>query len=317
MSSIQPSEYESAKFSVNEPVKADSTFDFSVMKFVYAGGTPGKFNIYFPGDPADPGVKLSKISENPKKPGSLTQGMHVTDDATLRMLKDMETKAFEAVIKHKDHKDMPKIISKYASVEQLKLMFPSVKGFLHYPKKRNAAGQPTDEIDPEADPMFYYSLMRANMDGPKKGEIFSKYYSAQMLSPNIEAAIKRGEKRESDFLFPVVTDPKQPSKVGLFETKTGMKAIPTIIIGDVFISGDKIKVRCSISDGYIREFTSGEPPSRKNVKNILAGITTEAVVMPAAAPAEDQKEEDKTNVINNYVPAAEAAKGFTVEVLGE
>lgn len=308
--SFKPAEYDPSKLSIGEPEASDGAYDYATMKFSYAGG---RLSFYMPGDNAgDPGVQGSRISENPKKPGQLTQGVHVKGDSFLKMAEDIQNRAFQAIIDHKDHKGMPKNIKNFTSVEELKKLFPSIKGMIHYPMKKDAKGNSTDQRDPEADPMFYFTLMRAALDGPKQGEIYSKYYSAQMLSPATEAAIKRGERRESEFIFPVITDPKQPAKKGLFESKTGMKMIPTIIVGDVFVSANNIKIRSSISDSYIREFRSGEPQSRQNVRSIMAGIAMdEALVVP------DAPEENDTNVVNNNLGPAEAAKGFTVEVVGE
>lgn len=314
--SIQPSEYVPSKLGFSEPQKAEGTHDYTTIKFTYNGR---KLDFFLPGKTDAPGVKASQIKENPKKPGSLTQGIFIEDDEDLlKMAMDIEEQAFNTVIKNKEHKAMPANLAKFKDVQQLKELFPSIKGIVHYPKKKDAQGKTTGVNDPSAKPMIYYGLMRANLAGPKKGEIFTKYISAQILDPDIEAAVKRGERKESDFLFPVITNPKTKQR-GLYESKTGMRIIPTVMVGDIYIAADKIKIRLTLSDAYVVGFISGEPESRSKAKAAMAasGIRmSEPLQMPNAPEEED--ETDEANVVTNKVGPAETAKrGYSIEVIGE
>lgn len=316
--SIQPNEYQSTKLGFAEPTKAEGSFDYATIKFTYSGK---KFDLFLPGTPDAPGVKATKIGEDPKKPGKLTQGVFTDGNVDLlKMGLDIENQALDAIIKYKDHKSMPPNIAKFKDVQQLKDLFPSIKGVVHHPKVKDAQGKPTNVVDPSASPMIYYSLMRASLTGDKKGEIFTKYYSARMLDQDIDAAIKRGERKTSDFLFPVLTNPKTKQQ-GLFESKSGMRMIPTIMVGDIYISADKIKIRLTISDAYILGFVSGEPESRAKAAQVIAaaGIKmTEDLVMPSAPEENQEGGGEPSNTVNNKIDGAPAAaKGYTVQIVGE
>jgi len=318
--SIQPKEFQKEKFTVHEPKKSEGAYDYATLAFGYGGR---KFDFFLPGtDPANPGVNMTKISENPKKPGTLSQGVVIeNDEDLLNMCKYIETEALNAVIKYKSHENMPKNLAKFKDVEQLKEMFPSVKLIVHFPKKKDEKGKATTEVEQDASPLLYFNLMRASLTGDKKGEIFTKYFSAQLLDQDIEAAVKRGERKESEFLFPVVNNPVTKAR-GLFESKSGMRGLPTIMGGDIFCSSDKIKIRMSLSNAYILGFRSSEPESRTKAKQVMAasGIRmTEALVMPNA-PEENTEGGEPGNTVNNKIeppPSSTKAGNYTVQIIGE
>jgi hypothetical protein len=313
--SITPAEFQKDKFMINEPIKAEGAHDYATLQLRYGGR---KFSCYLPGTTDQPGVDATAIKENPKKLAQLTQAVFIEDQDLLTMVQYIEEEAYKAIIAHKAHPAMPKVIAKYKDVEQLKEMFPSIKGIVHYPKiKDPKTGKATAELDPDASPLIYYTIMRANPTGPKKGQVFSKYYSAQLLDPDIERQVKDGTRKESEFLFPVVADPKTKA-VGLLESKRGMRIIPTILFGDVFVSLDKIKIRLSISDAYVLSFRDGEPANRANVRKFLAaaGLKMDQPLMIPSAPIKDDESANDSNVVNNDLKP-EAQKGTHVTVVGD
>lgn len=316
--SFTPAEYEPSKLTIGEPTKADGAYDYATMNIGYASRKP---SLYMP-----TWHEASPIKENPKKPGSLTQGIRINDPALLKMGADIETRVLAKIVECRKHKDMPKGIDRYETVEQLKGYFPSIKLFIHHPKKKDDKGNSTSEIDLEADKMIYPTLIRSSL--ANGGEVFTKYYSAAILNPKIEAAIKSGQEKESKFLYPVVTD-KHGNK-GLFERKCGMVMIPTITINDVYISSDKIKIRFSISDAYVKEFKSNEPANRKNIKAAIGDVEmtgpTEMPDAPLDGKGDDSDSDEPQKVggsgggsnsktqVNKVEPPV-ASSGFKVTVL--
>jgi hypothetical protein len=266
-------------------------------------------------------VTGTKISENAKKPGQLTQGFHLETKEQIAMLEAADLEILEGVLKHRNDKNMPEYIRDCSTVDELLkvLKYKKYKSLLYRPKKKGADGKPTKEVDLTIEPLIYGNMIQCgpnHKDTPNK--ILTKYLDIKILSKAVRDAIKAGTAKESDFTF---------EAVDLFKRKLAMKCRWTISAGDVFISDSVFKIRRSIQEVYVVSFEQPESQARKEMVAAAeaAGEKFDApkLSLPDFAPPEEQhsppgnKKEVKPAepVVDNKLPAPEEKKEFKLTIM--
>uniref|UniRef100_A0A6C0CFA3 Uncharacterized protein n=1 Tax=viral metagenome TaxID=1070528 RepID=A0A6C0CFA3_9ZZZZ len=302
--------FQSKLTTVTAPVKASGEHDYVTLAISY--GTD-KFTFC-----SLDSVTGTKISENSKKPGQLTQGFHLETKESVEMLAAADTAILEGVLKHRGDKNMPEYVKDCESVEELLkvLKYKKYKPLLHRPKKKGADGKPTKEVDMTIEPLVYGNMIQC---GPKHPEtpnkVFTKYVDVRVLSRAVRDAIKAGTVKESDYSF---------EALDLFKRKLAMKCKYTIVVGDVFISDSVFKIRRSIQEVFVVGFEQPESLARKEMSAALeaAGEKFEGPKLslpdfvpqdePHSPPGEKKPTEP---VVENRLPAPEDKKEFKVQIV--
>jgi predicted house-cleaning noncanonical NTP pyrophosphatase (MazG superfamily) len=297
---------------VSTPVKSSGDHDFLTCLVGYGADKLTIFTL----NPSNG----TRITENSKKPGQLTQGFHLEDKAEEEMFSALDRKLLEELLKHKGAKGMPEYISTAESVEELlrALRFIKYKPLLHRPKKKGNDGKPTKEVDMTIPALIYGNMIQC---GPKHPEtpnkVFTKYLDVKVLSKEVRDAIKAGIAKEDDYRIPAEA---------IFKRKCSMKCMWNITVGDIFISDSVLKIRRSINEVYIVSFEQGESKTRKQMGDELeaAGVKFDgpAVKLPDAAPEEDDDSDDDKGpktpaepVVVNPMPPPEAKKDFKISIM--
>lgn len=262
----------------------------------------------------------TRITENSKKPGQLTQGFHLENKNDVNMISDIDRILLEQLFKQKDAKGMPEYISSASSVDELirSLRFIKFKGLLHRPKKKGADGKPTKEVDMNITPLIYGNMIQC---GPKHAEtpnkVFTKYLDAKVLSKEVRDAIKAGAAKEEDFKI---------SAESIFKKKVSMKCLWNITIGDWFISDSVLKIRRSINEVYIVSFEQGESKTRKQMSEELEtrGVKFDgpALKLPEVAPENADSDSEGSGgpeepAVTNPIPAPDGKKDFKMTVISD
>lgn len=273
--SVLPKDFNLELLTAGEPEKHSGKDEYTTIGVKYAGK---KFKVIVP----HPGIFCNSLSEAPKNPHKLTQGISLETPELVNMHKAASDKLLQMVVDAAQHPNMPKFCKNFKSVQdilQARKFGTTVKTMIHYPEKRDAKGNGTGEPDPEATPKCYLSLIRSAADHKETpSKIWTNYYSAAMLNAKTSAAIKAGQLKESDFVF----DPLDLKKKGV-----AMKAMPCYEVTDIYIADGNIVVRMGLSEVYILKFETKESQARKELRGqiALAGIEIEG---PGAIPDEEE-----------------------------
>ncbi len=309
---FRPENFVGAKVTVGVPVKNTGDFDYSLMTVTYDGGKKPTF--FFVDE-----VAGTRISENALKPGQLSQGFHLEKPDQVKLCSDFDDILLQAVFDNKDHADMPSWVGDCSTKEEIIKNAVKYKPLLHRPKKKDAKGKPTREIDETVEPMLYGSMIQCgpkHKDTPNK--VYTKYFDNRILSPENTQKIKEGRLEEASFKF---------EAVDLWKAKTAMKAKPTIVVGEIHIDDKRnLKFRRSITEVYVVSFQVGESQARKGMREESAkrGDTFDgpALIIPGAPEegGEDGRESGSDDdVVHNPVggPKMGDDKEFKVQILGQ
>lgn len=278
--SVQPDTFNVSHLTGSEPVKHTGKDEYTTIPIKYGGN---RLRVLIP----YPGVFCNAIGESPKNPHKLTQGFSLETPQMVKMHEDATKALFELVVKYRDHPNMPKFCKNFRSVDaimQAKKFGTTVKGLIHRPEKRDGNGQSTGEEDPDATPKCYVSLMRSSANHPETpSKIWTRYYSAKLLDPAIDAQIKSGILKEESFSF---------NPLDLLKRKTAMKAMPCYDVSDIYIADGNIVIRCAMSEVYIVKFETQESPARKELRSQVAkaGVTIDGPgELPKPMNSDDRK----------------------------
>jgi len=281
MSSFTPENFDATRLTVDEPKHGNKAGnDFITMSIKYGGG---QFN-FFENHP----VTMTRISENPKKKDGLSQGVRLENEAFKKLAIDASRIILEAVVTYRNHP----VIAQYApfvknfdSVEkimQAKAFGLKVKTLVHFVEKKDNAGKGTGQADTEIAPLMYGKLIQSgpNPSDPKTAPntIFTKHWSAGILDPTNDALIKARRAKEEDFKF----DPRK-----VFASQSGMKGMPGVNVGDVYIAQGNLIIRTSITEVFITEWVTGESMVKKGLMEEIkkSGIKVEGPMALPDAPA--------------------------------
>ena len=248
--------------------------DSCILKIKYGGG---EFSFFNKG-----AVKCTAVNENPKQPGKYSQGIYLETEALKKLAQEASKKILEEICKYSDHDNMTALgpfVRQWTSPDKimaLKEMGGNVKTLIHYPEKKDKAGKSTGEIDPEATPLMYGKLIQSGPNHETQpNTIFTKYWDASVLTPENDAAIKAQKKKDSDFAI----NPKD-----LIASKTAMKAMPSMVISDVYVAKGNCIIRIAVSEQYVTEFIAKESQGRKNLKAALLADGIVDIKSPGAMP---------------------------------
>jgi hypothetical protein len=299
---------------VAAPVKASGEHDYITLNIGYGTGKFSAFSLDT--------VTGTKISENAKKPGQLTQGFHLETKEQVAMFEAADREILELVLKHRNDKNMPEYVRDCETVDELLkvLRFKKYKPLLYRPKKKGADGKPTKEVDMSIEPLIYANMIQCgpnHKDTPNK--VLTKYLDIKILSKAVRDAIKAGAAKEDDFRF---------EAVDLFKRKLAMKCRWTISVGDVFISDSVFKIRRSAQEVYVVSFEQPESQARKEMVAAAeaAGETFSApklslpdFVVPDEAlhspPGNKKEVKPSEPVVENKLPAPEEKKDFKLTIM--
>lgn len=308
--------YKRDAVTVAAPVKSTGDHTFLTCKVAYGVDNLTMFNL-------NP-TSGTRITENAKKPGQLTQGFHLEDKDDVAMISDLDRKLLEELLKHKNAPGMPEYLSTAESVDELlrSIRFIKFKPLLHRPKKKGADGKPTKEVDMNVTPLIYGNMIQC---GPKHTEtpnkVFTKYLDVKVLSGQVRDAIKAGAAKEDDYRI---------TAESIFKKKVSMKCLWNITVGDIFISDSVLKIRRSINEVYVVSFEQGESKTRKQMSEELAARGMEFANGPALKLPEtvvddnpDSGDEDggpavpPEPAVSNPLPAPETKKDFKITVVSD
>lgn len=309
--SITPGEYDKTKLAISKPEKhINEGTENCTLTIKYAGKD---FQYYVPD--ACVGTPLS---ENPKKPGQLTQGWNVDTPAWRAMLEDVSRQCLQAVVDNRMADGMPKFIRGMDSIEKImtaKTMGIHVKTVIHFPEKQDSQGHPTGVIDPDATPKAYVRMIQ-NGKNPKKGvpnQVWTNFRSALVLRPDIAEKIAKGIEKDEKYSFDAWK---------MHKAQQAMKGMPSITISDIYVADGNIIIRQSLSECFITEFTTKESQARKNLRSDIVRNGREITgptMLPDAPPPPEEGGVNNTNVQElTFTANPSGGKGsepFTVEVI--
>lgn len=293
---------------VAAPVKASGEHDYITLNVGYGTGKFAPFSLDT--------VTGTRISENAKKPGQLTQGFHLETKEQVAMFETADREILEGVLKHRADKNMPEYIRDCENVDELLkvLKYKKYKPLLYRPKKKGADGKPTKEVDMTIEPLIYANMIQCganHKDTPNK--VLTKYSDIKVLSKAVRDAIKAGAVKESDYNF---------EAVDLFKRKLAMKCRWSLVVGDVFISESIFKIRRSAQEVFVVSFEQPESLARKEMsaaaEQMGEKFDAPKLSLPDFAPVEEQhsppgnKKEVKPSepVVENKLPPPEGNKEF-------
>lgn len=289
---------------VAAPAKAAGEHDYITLAVSYGAD---KFTCCSPET-----VTGTKISENAKKPGQLTQGFHLETKEQVEMLAAADREILEGVLKHRGDKNMPEYVRDCETVDELLkvLKFKKYKPLLHRPKKKGIDGKPTKEVDMSVEPLIYGNMIQCGPKHPQTpNKVFTKYLDVKVLSKTVREAIKAGSAKEDDFRF---------EALDIFKRKLAMKCKWTIVVGDVFISDSVFKIRRSIQEVYVASFEQPESVARKDMAAAVeaSGEKFEGpkVTLPDFIPPPEEPEPGEP-VFNNPIAPPDGKKEFKVEIV--
>jgi hypothetical protein len=302
--------YKRDAVTVGAPVQSTGEHSFLTCKVSYGTDNLTMFNL----EPCTG----TRITENSKKPGQLTQGFHLESKEDSAAILDIDRKILEELLKHKGAKGMPEYISSAENVDELlrSTRFIKFKPLLHRPKKKGADGKPTKEPDMSINPLVYGNMIQC---GPKHPEtpnkVFTKYLDAKVLNKSVRDAIKAGSAKEDDFRI---------HAEDIFKKKVAMKCLWNISVGDVFISDSVLKIRRSINEVYVISFEQGESKARKAMSEELESRGTQfegpALKLADFVVENDSDDEDKgpkEPVQSNPISPPDSKKDFKITVISD
>ena len=307
--------FDRSKIVVAPPAKAPGEHDYATWKITYGGQ---KLQFFSPET-----LTCTRISEDKLKPGQLSQGFHLAVPETLKMLLEIEDEILKQILKHRDNDATPGYLKDCETVEDiLKLSkFIKVKTVVYRPKKKNAQGKPTKDVDMTVTPLLYANMMQYGAKHPERpNEVLTKYTDIRLLdlqNKNKER-VAQGQQalaiNEAQYSF-AATD--------LFKAKTAMKGKPICEITDVFGSATTFKTRQSLSEVFIVNFEAAESAARKEIRDVLIQtgekIEGPKLTLPsppvAGAGDDDEHHSDEGESHSNPLPIPKGTDEFKVQIL--
>ena len=269
---ITPGVFDKTKLKVLPAVYSKDGQDYHTMTLKYAGSDVSMMSTT--------DEKGTLIKENDKKPGMLSQGFHITDPRMEASAAALERAIWEGVLAQKNsHDKLPDYLKGAESVEDLLAAgkFIKMKGILHRPKVK------PDAPDSKPDPLIYGQMIQC---GAKHAttpfKVFSKYWDAIVLTPDIRKKIKEHAIRKEEFLQDVQA---------LWKKKLVTRGKWSMVVVDVFISASTLKIRKSIKEVWIESFEEPESVAEKALAAMMeasgAPVRGTRLIIPEAAPVED------------------------------
>jgi hypothetical protein len=211
-------------------------------------------------------VLATRLKDDPKlKPGILSQGFHLENPQTRKLLQDAENAIWQGLLKQKDaDPDLPSYLKDAESVEDLKAAskFIKMKGLVHYPKGKDSKGKPTKQADPNMTPLVYGKLIQCGANHKETPlKVHSRYYDVAILNPSVKQAIRDGLDKMENYLIPAET---------LWQKKLTFKAKWCMVVGDVFVSDSVLKIRRSITEVWVVAFVTSESVGSKAMDAAIA-----------------------------------------------
>lgn len=260
MSKVRSKNFDVNKLSVLAPKKAEGDYDYYTCKIKYAADDGFNFREMKV-------MKATRIDENKRKPGTHSQGFHVTEKEFREMLEEADKKIWAEFLKHKNTKGMPAYLKHCETLEDLKKFAPKFKQMLHYPKLKDADGEATDEINPDVDPILYANMIQNGPNHPEApGKIWTRYYDEKVLSKTNAEKIKDGKMSEKDFLL---------NTRDIVNSKHAMMARGMWVAADIFCSDTSLKIRKSVTGVYVQSFEAGESRDTKEAREALEEMDEE------------------------------------------
>lgn len=307
--------FDRTKIAVAAPVKAAGEHDYVTWSITYAGG---KVKILSPDS-----LVGTRISDDVKKPGQLSQGFHL-DENNAKMFEAIDEEIYKGILSHKAHANTPEYLKDCETVDDIRKLvkFIKVKSLVYRPKKKDPkTGKPTKEVDPSIAPLIYSAMIQYGAKHPERpNEVLTKYTDIRLLDlqnknkDRQELGQKPLEINEANYAF---------KAIDLFKAKTGMKAKPCWEIQDVYGSASILKIRSSISEVFIVNFEASESASRKEMRDVLVQtgekIEGPKLVLPSApvASADDEGHAEGSDEEHhsNPLPIPTSDKEFKVTIL--